>query len=59
MTMIATAADLSQSMRELPWADLSPVIGLGMIGLGLWLFGRRFLKAGLVMGAVLVGASLG
>lgn len=59
MTTIATAADLSQAMRDLPWSDLSPVIGLGLIGLGLWIVGRRFLRAGLVLAGLLIGATLG
>ena len=59
MITIANVSDLSEAMRQLPWADLSPVLGLGVIGLGLWLAGRRFLRAGLVLIGLLLGGVIG
>ncbi|UCD73793.1 MAG: hypothetical protein JSV91_08330 [Phycisphaerales bacterium] len=59
MIPLATITDISQAMRELPWSDLSPVLGLELIGIGLWLAGRRFLRMGLVIAGVLVGGTAG
>jgi hypothetical protein len=51
--------DLSQSMQDLPWAGMIPVLGLLLVGLMLWLAGRRVLRAGMAAGGLVIGSIIG
>src|SRR5436190_3997155 len=52
-------SDLSRTIQSLPWSGLVPVALLVVVGLLLWIAGRRVLRAGLIMIGLGVGGVVG
>lgn len=52
-------SDFSQTLHDLPWSGLIPVVLLVILGLMLWAAGRRILRPGFAIVGLLVGGLAG